>query len=381
MRIARDLVNFLFSRTSELLSTLSPAEALDAFGMVRSLAALARCPAVARMDHRALTDMIKLITDALRKTPYGRPLDFEYPLIISVSASNYCPFACSNCYSNSGVASALGRTHNRLQIFAKVAASKTPFVIVSGGEPLVAEGIDDCLKLLLESGKLVFLSTNALVEKHLDLARKNGGRLSFILPVWGNRERHNAKRGANSFERVEQNLAVLNAAGLKPRVLVVLSDTDFSVFEEVERLARGHVIEAITISRRIDVGRAETTSIEFSQNHWRQLQIWQKRLQRRVGLVLCDLPEIHGQKSRGRLQRMLGLPSHEGCSAGSWMMHIGDAGQGYPCFSFEGQPNQSVAAELPIVEQWKEIRALRTRFPAGALCVAEGSVRREGATT
>ena len=349
--------------------------------MVRSIAAVAGCPDAKRMDPRALTDIIELITDALRRTPYGRPLEFEYPLIISVSASNYCPFACSNCYSNAGVTSARSRTHDRLQIFAKVAASKTPFVIVSGGEPLVADGIEDCLKLLLDSGKLVYLSTNALVEKHLGLARQNNGRLSFILPVWGNRKRHNAKRGANSFERVEQNLAVLNAAGLKPHVLVVLSDTDFSVFEDVERLTRSYMIEVVTISRRIDVGRVETAPIKFSQDHWRQLQIWQRKLQRRVGLVACDLPEMHGQKSSGPMQRMLGLPRHEGCSAGNWMMHIDDAGQGYPCFSFEGQRDQSVASELSIVEQWKKIRTLRSHFPVGALCVAEHSMRPKGVTT
>lgn len=378
MRIARNLVNSLFLRTSGLLSTLSSTEAADAFGILRSVADLAGCPQVKRMDRRVLTDMIELITDALHRTPYGRPLEFEYPLIISVSASKYCPFACSNCYSNAGVASARGQTRNRLQIFAKVAASKTPFVIVSGGEPLVTEGIEDCLKLLLDSGKVVFLSTNALLEKHLGLARQNDGRLIFILPVWGNRKQHNAKRGANSFERVEQNLAVLNAAALKPHVLVVLSDTDFSVFEDVERLAHSYTIEAVTISRRIDVGRVETAPVEFSNDHWHQLWIWQKKLQRRVGLVVCDLPEMHGRKSSGRMQRVLGLPPYEGCSAGNWMMHIDDAGQGYPCFSFEGQRDQSVAAELPIVAQWKEIRGLRARFPVGALCIAERNMGRDG---
>jgi MoaA/NifB/PqqE/SkfB family radical SAM enzyme len=269
--------------------------------MLRFFAGLAGCPMVERMDPRVLTDLIELITDALHRTPYGRPLEFGYPLVISVSASNYCPFACSNCYSNSGVASVRGRTYSRLKIFAKVAASKTPFVIVSGGEPLVAEGIEDCLKLLLDSGKFVFLSTNALVEKHLDLARQSDSRLCFILPVWGDRKRHNARRGANSFERVEQNLVVLNAAGLRPQVLVVLSDTDFSVFEDVEHLASIHAIDAVTISRRIDVGRVETAPIEFSQDHWRQLEIWRKKLQRYVRLVVCDLPEMHGRKISGCL--------------------------------------------------------------------------------
>ena len=98
-------------------------------------------------------------------------------------------------------------------------------------------------------------------------------------------------------------MAVLNRAGLKPQVLVVLSDTDFSVFEDVDRLARNHMIEAVTISRRIDVGRVETALIEFSPDHWRQLQIWQMKLRRRVGLVVCDLPEMHGRKSSGRMQR------------------------------------------------------------------------------
>jgi hypothetical protein len=60
------------------------------------------------------------------------------------------------------------------------------------------------------------------------------------------------------------------------------------------------------------------------------------------------------------------------------MMHIDDAGQGYPCFSFEGQRDRSVASELPIVEQWREIRGLRARFPLGALCVAELNMRRDG---
>jgi MoaA/NifB/PqqE/SkfB family radical SAM enzyme len=381
MRIARDIVNSFFSRTSERLSALSPSEAIDAIRIFRPFAALAGRPLVERMDPRVLTGTIEIITDALLRTPYGRPLEFEYPLIISVSASSYCPFACSNCYSNAGVTAARGEARNRLQIFAKVAASKTPFVIVSGGEPVVTEGIEDCLKLLLDSGKFVFLSTNALVERHLDLARQYDDRLRFVLPVWGDRERHNARRGANSFERIEQNIAVLNAASLKPHIHVVLSDTDFSVFQDVERLARSNAIEAITIGRRIDVGRLETPPIEFSEDYWRRLRIWQKKLRRHVRLVVRDLPEMRGPKGSGFMQRMLGLPAPEGCSAGNWMMHIDDAGHGYPCFSFEGQRNQSVAAELPIVDQWKKIRGLRARFPVGALCVAERKMRYEGVST
>ena len=113
-----------------------------------------------------------------------------------------------------------------MQVFSKIAAAKTPFVILSGGEPLTAEGIEDCLSLLVDSGKFVFVSTNALVQPHLELARQNEGQLRFILPVWGNRVRHDALRGANSFKRVESNLAALNGVGVMANLLVVLSDDD-----------------------------------------------------------------------------------------------------------------------------------------------------------
>jgi MoaA/NifB/PqqE/SkfB family radical SAM enzyme len=185
--------------------------------------------------------------------------------------------------------------------------------------------------------------------------------------------------GNDIIPRVEQILSsewsgiltTLNAARLKPQLLVVLCDTDFSVFDEVERLARSHVIDVVTISRRIDVGRVETRPIEFSQDYWRQLEIRRKKLKTHVRNVVCDLPEMRIRRSSALVQRLLGLPPHEGCSAGNWMMHIDDAGQGYPCFSFEGRRDQSVGSELPIIMQWKEIRKLRARFPVGALCVAE----------
>ena len=103
-----------------------------------------------------------------------------------------------------------GQKNDSVQIFAKVAATKTPIVIISGGEPLVADGLKECLKLLLDSGKFLFVSTNALVEDYLDLAQEHKENLRFILPVWGDRKRHNARRGINSFERVERNLTLLD---------------------------------------------------------------------------------------------------------------------------------------------------------------------------
>ncbi len=371
MRTARTIVNSLFSLTAQRLAALPPSQAADTYNSLLTFAAFAGRPMLDGLDPRVVTNTIELLSDGLRRTPYGVPLDLEYPLIISLSVSGYCPYACSNCYSNSGATKARGQTQDRLQLFAKVAASKTPFVIVSGGEPLVTDGITDCLKLLTESGKFVYVSTNALVEPYLEFAQENAGLLRFVLPVWGNRARHNVRRGANSFERLERNLAQLNGVGHKPNLLVVLSDLDYTVFEDVEHLVQAHGVDVVTISRKIDAGRVEAVRPDFKPDDLRNLQHWRSVLQQHVRLVVCDLPELQNTGRSGRLQRLLGLPVHNGCSAGNWMMHVDDGGKGYPCFSFEGDVTQAIGSSLSIAEQWQAVRGLRTLFPTGALCARE----------
>src|SRR5208282_3542751 len=305
MRAARSMFNSLFSTAAASITALPPSAVSQVYGMAESIANFVGRPLPERLAPGVLQGTLSLLSDALRRTPYGFPLEWAYPLAISLSSSSYCPFACSNCYSNSGVARERGQEHDRMQVFAKVAATKTPIVIISGGEPLVADGLKECLKLLLDSGKFILISTNALVDSYLEVARENLGSLYFILPVWGDRKRHNARRGTNSFERVEKNLALLNTVGQKPYIFVVLPDHDLTIFEDVERLTQSHTVDTITIGRRIDAGRVEAAPLNFDPGHLRKIRCWQKRLQKHVRLVVCDLPGMKDKKAL-LFQRLLG---------------------------------------------------------------------------
>lgn len=369
MYVTRNLANSLFSVAAAQLADLSPSAGVDAYRVVRTVTGLMGRSLPEKLDPRVMNGMIGLISDGLSRTPYGFPIEFEHPLLITLSALSYCPFACTNCYANSDAKRAQGRTEDRLQLFAKVAAAKTPFVIVSGGEPLVADGIEESLKLLIDSGKFVWVSTNALVDKTVAFARRHEGSLRFVLPVWGNRERHDARRGKNSFERIERNLTMLGGAGLKADILVVLADVDFSVLGTVEELARAHCIDKVTVTRVIEAGRNEAGPFELGADQLRQLKAAKRSLERHVRMVICDLPEMQENRGRGLMQRVLGLGTYDGCSAGNWMMHVDDHGRGHACFSFEGQTGERVSSDLPIFEQWRAIRRSRAAFPTGALCV------------
>ena len=371
MRIVRSAVNAAFAAAATRLADLPASDVDRAFGVARTLAAAMGIPLRERLGPRGMNGWLQLLADALRRTPYGAPLEFEHPFVISLSATGFCPFACSNCYSGSGSGKASSPVRDRMLIFEKVAASKTPTVIVSGGEPLVAENIGECLELLLEKGKLVFVSTNALVDGHVDLVRKYDGLLHFILPVWGDQKRHDALRGAHSLARVEKNLAVLNAAGQAPEILMVLTKIDSSMLEEVLRLVRVYNVDVVTMTRRIDVGRIEGTGLDVSAEGIRTIRHWRDVLRKHVRVVVCDLPEMREKSPDRWLNWLVGLPKRGGCSAGSWMMHIDDSGQGFPCFSLEGRDNWASGRELSIAEQWMSVRTMRDRSSANALCMGE----------
>lgn len=377
MRIARILVNSLLSLSSERLADLSPSVAADVYRLIGTFAAFAGRPLMERLDPRVLKGAMSLVSDALARTPYGSQLEFDHPLVISLSTSSYCPFACCNCYASSGDNRERGRASDRLQLFAKVARSKTPFVILSGGEPLVADGFGECLGLLLEAGKFVFVSTNALVDP--SVARQRDGQLVFILPVWGDRKRHDARRGAHSFDRLERNLAGLNGVGQKPNLHIVLPDNDFSALPDVERLVHQYKVNVVTIARRIQTGRVDGTRLVLSSSDLSKLDHWQAVLQRHARRVVCDLPELQSTAALGRLHSLLGLPNFEGCAAGNWMMHIDDTGQGFPCFSFEGRQHLAVPRHLTIGNQWRAVRQMRAEFPAGVRCPGEYHARLEEA--
>jgi len=375
MRIARSLVNSLLSLSSERLADLSPSAAGDVYRLSSAFAAFAGRPLMERLDPRVLKGAMSLVSNALARTPYGSQLEFDHPLVISLSTSSYCPFACCNCYASSGGNRERGRASDRVQLFAKVARSKTPFIILSGGEPLVADGFEECLGLLLDAGKFVFVSTNALVDP--SLARQREGQLVFILPVWGDRKRHDARRGAHSFDRLERNLAALNGVGQKPNLHIVLPDNDFSALRDVERLVRQYKINVVTIARRIHTGRVDGTRLVLSASDLSTLDHWRAVLQRHVRRVVCDLPELQSTAAPGRLHSLLGLRNFEGCAAGNWMMHIDDTGQGFPCFSFEGRQHLAVPRHLTIGDQWRAVRQMRAEFPGGVRCPGEYHARLE----
>jgi MoaA/NifB/PqqE/SkfB family radical SAM enzyme len=362
MRLFRQTINALLRSALDDLSDAQTETVGSAFRQMRWIADRVGIPLPRYLDEVILRNIAEIVAHAIIDTNYGAPLRLECPLIVTLAVSDYCPFACTNCYSNSGNAyNADGPkgVSGEAEIFKKIALSKIPFVMITGGEPLAIPGIDQGLEALLNAGKLVHVSTNASIIKYLNIAERYPSNLAFVIPIWGTRQRHNERRGHRSFERLEANLGMLKARDLPVHLLVIISDDDLAVFDDVYELSRNFQISTIRINRKVRVGRQDDSNIQVSSYFARGLAKQVRRLQKLVTSVLVDIPEFRGQRREPLILKLLGIPNYGSCSAGNWMMHVDNNGGAYPCFTFEGGEQFSVEARLSLKDQWVRVQEVR----------------------
>ena len=371
MMMVRQITNRIVRGGLAHLEDAPPEAMRMAFRVLRWFAARFGADLPSELDHRLLRSVIGIVGRAVAESPYGQPLQFEHPLLVTIAVSDYCPFACTNCYSNSGGSGGGSTvTEQAPATFERLAASKTPMVLITGGEPMVSQSTRPGVQRLLDAGKVVYISTNATIDSYVADAARHP-LLIFILPVWGTRARHDQMRGHRSFERVAENLRRLNEVGRKAWLLVVLSDNDLSLFDDVIDLVRTHSVAVVRITRKVQVGRLAGPASDVTPQFLRAIREQAGRLKHFVRTVVIDLPETRSGREWTRVTAALGIPRYRSCAAGNWMMHLDAGGNAYPCYTFEGRATARVAPMPSFAEQWQTVRAQRVELGDGDVCVGE----------
>lgn len=307
--------------------------------------------------NRAIVEAVRIIAEAIVSTPYGQALRFPAPLLITVGTSEFCPHACPNCYSSSGPLGAGRRTDAPVAMFEQIARSRTPCVMISGGEPLAVSNIADLLAPLLEAGKFVYVATNASVGRLTDIITSHRDSLFFLLSIWGNSALHDKLRGPGSFIRLERNLERLNQLGSEGRLLVVLSNRGLSIFDTVEELAKKYRVASVLVTRKLRVGRTAGDALEFEPDVMQSVSDRMQAIKRYVRQVYLDVPELRSQDGTkpSLLRGVFGIPASDACSAGNWMMHLDSEGVAYPCYTLEGNAEASASYSFSLPEQWAHL--------------------------
>jgi MoaA/NifB/PqqE/SkfB family radical SAM enzyme len=380
MKLVRNMTNSMLRGGLALLDSapaLAEQRAVDSIVRVLSPFQFAL---VQEGNSAALIDAIRIVAEAVTSTPYGEPLRFPAPLLITVGTSHICPFSCANCYSNSGTESGSNTRVAGIELFKRIAHSRTPCVMVSGGEPLALPNIRDLLKPLLDAGKVVYIATNAGITPIADVIADYPTQLFVILSLWGSSEKHDRLRGPGSYERVERNLAKLNQLGSIGRLLVVLTGEDLSVFDSIEDLVAKFRIGSVLVTRKLSVGRLDNSSPKLAPDFVSKVLDRARPVRPHVRQIYLDIPELRQRHAPrvSRLHDLLGIPVRTDCSAGNWMMHLDADGVAFPCYTFEGRAEIGQRSELQLQQQWENISAVRVNIDTSSACIGETRIDARG---
>ena len=354
-----------------------PAEYVGrSFRGVHWVLARAGLPLPESIDPRLVRSTIRIVAESVVRTPYGQPLAFQEPLLVTLSSSTYCPFRCVNCYSN---ASAHGGTDAVPDAprpwIDELAQSDVPFVFLTGGEPLADPRIEATAETLLAAGKWVYVSSNASIARLLALNRRYPHSLYFYLPLWGTPARHDELRGVGSYRRLCDNLRLLSDAGLAGNLLVPMSSADLGVIDTAAELAASHRISMVRINRKVSVGREGGDTVDATPAFLQALGRSLAPLKKRVDAVSLDLPETRRGARHPALLRALGIAAPRGCAAGSWMMHVDHRGHTYPCYAFEGSLSGTDATVGSLRERWRGLQQDMAGLGYAHACIGEAHAR------
>ena len=376
MRILRQVANSILRSGLSLLKDAPPAAKERAVRSIVRILAPLDFPLIQERTPEALLGAVRIMAEAVATTPYGEPLRYPTPLVITVGSTTSCPFPCANCYSNSTDASSHSAQHAGPRLFQRIAASAAPFVMIGGGEPLATPNIGGLVQLLLDAGKVVYFATNASLTPLIDQIARHKGQLVPFLSVWGAREEHDRQRGRGSYDRLARNLENLNGVDARGNLLVVLSSSDLSIFDTVADLVSKTSVRTVLVTRKLFAGRTAGGPFNPSPQVLRNILERIRSIQPHVVQVSVDIPELSALKLRRPplLQRLLGIPAATECGAGNWTMHLDSAGQGYPCFSLETSQELGIGADLEIADQWKKVVRLRRTLGSSSPCLGERAI-------
>jgi len=211
---------------------------------------------------------------------------------------------------------------------------------LTGGDPLLKDGLFDLIKAAREKGiKVGILGNPRKLDAETASLLKDVGVFRYQLSIDGLQETHDRLRGRKGhFDDTLRALEVLDDIGLPSVVMFTLSKENFKELPAVAELVAQHNVKVFDFARLVPQGRGKglgmLSASEFRDVLVRMLGTYQKLekdgcktyfgrkealwtlLYQELGLF--KLPEWNGKL-------------HTGCSAGSKVLTILADGTVYPC--------------------------------------------------
>jgi MoaA/NifB/PqqE/SkfB family radical SAM enzyme len=216
------------------------------------------------------------ITDDPLEDPFHLPEERLTPNSVTWGVTHVCNLRCVHCYdapASAGRRVDLSRTQ-ALELVDRLAEMGVAFVAFSGGEPLWRADLFDLMARCRERGMGIALRSNATLvtpEKAQRLAELNLSVVGVSLDG-ATAVSHDQMRGKGSFAKTINGIQLLQAAGIRINVEVVLTQRNAADCQRFVALAEELGVDELNFSAIAPQGRARQLSQErLDHALWRKV--------------------------------------------------------------------------------------------------------------
>ncbi len=282
------------------------------------------------------------------------------PFLVSISLTSRCPLSCPHCFAEASPKGTDMPPDTVKRVLYQI-KRLSPFsmVILTGGEPLLREDLEEIVSWIAEAGLFPVLATTGIGfseerGKRLKDAGLSGLSVSLDSASSGFHDRFRGVKG--SWERAVETLKVSRSIGLETQINATITDENAEEIEDIVDLGAKLGVRAVNFFFIVCTGRAMRTSVST--------RVYPKVLERISRIALSEKRVIVRARCAPHIYRFFpekGLPvggGTRGCPAGRYYLRIDELGRVYPC-PYMPLPVGDLKKEN-LEEVWERSEVLRT---------------------
>lgn len=252
---------------------------------------------------------------------------FSFADTVFIELTRKCNLRCIHCLNNSGTE--LPEQITKEEVFVLInnlIAAGVQEIRFTGGEPLLFDGIFECIEMATKNGLRTSLGTNGiLATPKVAQKLKDSGLNSVVVSLDGTRDIHDSIRGMGNFDKSLQGLYNLKAVGIDVRVNSVIMKNNINEIIELAKFLNAEGIK-LFIRQFVSSGRGvNLNELALSTDEYKQVK---EKLKNELeeNVQGHNLKNNNGTTSRINLDFVI-----SSCRAGQRTMDITPDGNIYPC--------------------------------------------------
>lgn len=243
---------------------------------------------------------------------------------VFIEITDLCNMYCKHCMNNSGKNTWPGLPKEKMKnLFTEISEQNVVYLYISGGEPLLYDGIDEVLEHAYNLGMKVTLATNGMgIKEHLSAIEKYIDVISISLDGIGNI--HDEFRGVEgAFIQLQESLQILQEKKINVKISSIIWKKNMEQLEDMVFFAKKYGVRKVNFNILVPVGRAKNNvDIIIHQKKYQELYQKIDYLRKKYTTDCFEVQIKRNEKLK---------EESEQCPGGTTIYHINSHGKVSPC--------------------------------------------------